>query len=77
MENVRKYMTIKMVTSHGDDPVNHYVKYTSQPESTIIYSEHLLGLHMTRAVVKLEKPIYMGQAILDLSKLIMYDWQYT
>ena len=32
---------------------------------------------MTNAVVKLEKPIYLGQSVLDLSKFIMYQWRYN
>ena len=32
---------------------------------------------MTNDVVKLEKPIYLGQAVLDLSKLIMHHWHYN
>ena len=49
MENVHKYVTIKMITPHLYDPVKKYLKYSSCPEyeSTIIYSQNLIGLCMT------------------------------
>ena len=79
MENVQKYVTIKIITPHLNDPVKKYIKYSSCPEyeSTVVYSKQLIGLHMTNTVVKLEKPIYLRQAVLDLSKFIMYQWHYN
>ena len=78
MENVRKYVTIKMVTPKVYDPAFKYIKYSSKPEyeSTIVYSENLIGLRMTTTCVELNKPIYLGMSILDISKLIMYKWRY-
>ena len=78
MENVRKYVTIKMVTPKVYDPSFKYIKYSSKPEyeSTIVYSENLIGLRMTTTCVELNKPIYLGMSILDVSKLIMYKWRY-
>jgi hypothetical protein len=41
-----------------------------------IFSEHMVGIHLERAKVKMVKPSYIGVAILDLSKTLMLDFHY-
>ena len=36
----------------------------------------LIGIHMLKDEIIMNKPIYCGQAILDLSKVLMYDFHY-
>jgi hypothetical protein len=73
MEDIRKHSTIKLITPQRYSPPSRYIKYSSRPEyeSTIVYSHNLIGLKMSKSCVTLNKPIYLGQAILDNSKLIM------
>ena len=41
-----------------------------------IYDENLVGVHMRLSKVKLNKPSYVGVAILDISKILIYDFFY-
>ena len=41
-----------------------------------ISSENFIAAHMRKTCVKLIKPIYLGQVILDLSKTLMYEFHY-
>ena len=41
-----------------------------------IFSENVVGVHMFKEKVVLDKPVYIGQAVLDYSKLQMYDLYY-
>ena len=36
----------------------------------------LMGCEMGKVEVVMNKPVYLGQAILDLSRLIMYEFHY-
>ena len=45
-------------------------------KSGIWFSENLMGCEMGKIKVVMNKPIYLGQAILDLSKLSMYEFHY-
>ena len=49
-------------------------KLTSEPNyhSTKCISKDLLVMEMKKTEVKINKPIYLGQAVLDLSKTLMY-----
>ena len=38
--------------------------------------ENLMGLSIKTCKIKMTKPVYLGQAILDLSKMIMYEFHY-
>ena len=42
-----------------------------------VFNDKLVGVHRHKTAVVLNKPIYVGAAILDLSKLLMYDFHYN
>ena len=73
MENVRKQREIKSVTI--DKRRNQLV---SEPNShtTKWFSENLLAIEMKKTKVNMNKPIYLGYSMLDLSKIVMYEFWY-
>ena len=73
MENVRKYRDIKLVTT--DKRRNQLV---SEPNfhTTKWFSENLLAIEMKKAKVKMNKPVYLGLSILEISKTLMYELWY-
>ena len=73
MENVRKHRDIKLVTT--DEKRN---KLVSEPNyhTTKRFSENLLAIEMKKTKVKMNKPIYLGMSILDISTTIMYKFLY-
>ena len=72
-ESVRKHRNIKLVTSKEG-----YLKAVMKPnfKSEVLFGENLMGCEMGKVKVVMNKPIYLGQAILDLSKIIMYEFHY-
>ena len=74
MENVRKYRDIKLVTA--DKRRNQLV---SEPNyhTTKCFSENLLAIEMKKTKVKMNKPIYLGLSILEISKTMMYEYWYN
>ena len=74
MENLRKRMNVKLV-NNGED----YVRCVSRPTfvSQKILSENLVAIHKVKPVLRLNKPIYVGFCVLELSKLFMYDFHYN
>ena len=73
MENVRNQRDIKIVTTN-----ERRSKLASEPNyhSTKYISKDLLIMEMKKTEVKMNKPIYLGQAILDISKTLMYEFWY-
>ena len=73
MENIRKHKDIRLITSR--EP---YLKTVMKPnfKSSICFSENLMSCEMGKTKVTLNKSVYLGQAILDLSKLVMYEFHY-
>ena len=73
MENVRKHRDIKLVTT--DEKRN---KLVSEPNyyTTKRFSENLLAIEMKKAKVKMNKPVYLGTSILDISKTLLYKLWY-
>ena len=43
---------------------------------SILFGENLMGCEMERMKVVMNKPVYLSQVILDLSKLVMYEFHY-
>ena len=73
MENIRKHRDIKLVTT--DKKRN---KLVSEPNyhMTNYISEDLSIIEMNKTKVKMNKPIYLGLSILDISKILMYEFWY-
>ena len=74
IENIRKHRDMKLVTT--DKSRNQLV---SEPNyhTTKHFSEHLLAIEMKKKTkVKMNKPIYLGMSILDISKTLMYEFWY-
>ena len=73
MENIRKHRNIKLVTAE-----ERYLKTIMKAnfKSGIQFDENLMGYEMGKINVKMNKPVYLGQAILDLSKIVMYEFHY-
>ena len=73
MENITKHRDIKLVISDKrrsilvSEPNYHTSKHIS---------EDLMIIEMKQVEVKMNKPIYLGQAILDISKTLMYEFWY-
>ena len=73
MENIRKHRNINLVTDRDT-----YLKIVKKPnfKSGVSFRENLMGCEMEKIKVVMNKPVYLGQAILDLSKLVMYESPY-
>lgn len=41
-----------------------------------IFNENLVAVHLNKTHVKMDKPICIGMSILELSKVLMYDFHY-
>ena len=74
MKNVRKHRDIKLVTT--DKRRNPLV---SEPNyhTTKWFSEKQLALEMKKTKVKMNKPIYLGLSILEISKTLIYEFWYN
>ena len=73
MENIRKHRNIKLVNDKEE-----YLKNVMKPsfKSGTLLGPDLMGSEMGKVRVVMKKPVYLGQAILDLSKTIMYEFHY-
>ncbi|KAF4521845.1 hypothetical protein B566_EDAN003719 [Ephemera danica] len=73
MENVRKRMDLELVLDSkrlAKCIASMYFK------DRVIYSENMSAVHFHKKKVVLDKPTYVGMAILDISKTLMYDFHY-
>lgn len=73
VENVRRRMNFRLVNNEES-----LLKFSSNPSFTqsIIFSNELVGVKLRKDQVTLNKPVFVGQAVLDLAKLEMYELFY-
>ena len=73
MENVRNHREVKLIVSEV-----RRKKLASEPNyhSCKVFSEDLMAIEMRKTSVFMDKPIPAGQAILDISKTLMYKLWY-
>ena len=73
MENVRKHRDIKLVKA--DKKRNKLVPEPNYHTMKLI-DDNLAIIEMRKVKVKMNKPIYLGLSILDISKITMYEFLY-
>ena len=74
IENIRKRQNVFLV-----DNREKASKLSCRPnfERLNIFDRNLVAIHLKKTEVYFNKPVYVGQAILDLSKLLMFDFHYN
>ena len=74
MENLRKRINVILVNNEKD-----FLKYTSKPTDIApkIFDKNYAAIHEIKPVLTLNKPIYVGFTVLELSKWLMYDFHYN
>ena len=70
MENMRKIRIIKTGKDFLNFPKSTYINHD-------IFAKNLVAIHEKKEVLKLNKPIYVGCTVLELSKLAMYTFYYN
>ena len=73
MENIRKHRDIKLVTT---DKKRSKLVSESNYHTINLISEDLSIIEMKKTKVKMDKPIYLGLSILEISKTLMYELWY-
>ena len=73
MENVRNRTNYKITSSK-----EQVSKLARSPLfiHRMLIGEDMYGVKMLHSKVKLDKPMYIGQAVLDYSKVVMYELFY-
>ena len=74
IENIRKRQNVMLIENKVKAQ-----KLASKPnfDRATIFDENLVAIHMKKTEIYFNKPIYVGQAILDLSKTLMFDFHYN
>ena len=71
MENVRKHGNIKLVTT---EKRRNYLAPEPNYHTSKFFIEHLLAIEMRKTEIIMNKPVYLGLSILDLSKTVMFEF---
>ena len=72
MENIRKHRNIKLVTTNKKRS-----KLVSEPNLELnLISENLSIIEMKKTKIKMNKPNYLGLSILEISKILIYEFWY-
>ena len=74
MENMRKRVKMRVVKNEKD-----IIKYTSKPTyvNHKIYRKKIIVIHEKKISLTLNKPIYVGFTVLEISKWEMYNFHYN
>ena len=76
MENLRKRVDVKLVRSSEENKLRKLIASPAFARYEI-FDNDLAAIHMHKRKLVLNRPIYMGACILDLSKQLMYDFYYN
>ena len=73
MDNLRKRTDVTLINNAKDN-----IGYTCKPSfvSQKIFNKNFVSIHKIKTVLTLDMPIYIQLSILDLSKLLMYEFHY-
>lgn len=74
MESVRRRMKMELVSCS-----RRIQKLINKPtfKNCTLYGENLAAITQENKIIKFNKPIYIGFAVLEVSKWLMYDYHYN
>ena len=73
MENVRKHRDIKLVATERR---RNYLVSDANYHTAKFFMELLLAIEMKKAQILMNKPVYLGLSIPELSKILMHEFWY-
>ena len=76
MENLRKRVDVKLVRAGEDDRLRRLIASPSYARANI-FDDDLAAIQMHKSRLVLNRPVYVGMSVLDLSKHLMYDFYYN
>ena len=71
IENVRKHRNINLVRTERR---RYYLVSELNYHTAKVFTDNLLTVKMKKTQITLNKPVYLGLSILDLSKAVMYEF---
>ena len=74
MENIRNRQNVRLATTW-----EQVEKLINKPsfKRVEIFTDNFCAVHLNKESIKMDKPIYVGTSVLDLSKYLMYDYFYN
>ena len=73
MGNIQKHRDIKLVATERRQ---NYLVLEPNYYTTTFFTENLQALEIRKTQVLMNKPVYLGLPILDLSKTVMFEFQF-
>ena len=73
MENLRKRVDVKLARSHEEDKLRRLIASPAFARANI-FDDDLAAIQVHKSRLVLNRPVYVGMSILDLSKHLTYDF---
>lgn len=77
MENVRKRSVVKLANKWRGKYGAEYLISKPNFQSCSIFTEDLVAIQLRKLEVTIDKPLYIGLCVLDLSKIVLYEFWYN
>ena len=56
--------------------IRNYLVFEPNYQTTKFFKKNLLAIEIKNKEIRMNKPVYLGRLILELSKILMYDFWY-
>ena len=82
MDDLVFVKTIKNIIKHGNIKLirikrkSHHLASEPNYHTKNLFSEKLLSIEIRQSEAVMNKPVYLGQPVLDISKIAMYEFLY-
>ena len=76
MENLRKRVNVNLVRADEEDKLRRLIASPAFARANI-FDDNLAAIQVHKSRLVLNRPVYVGMSVLDLSKQLMYDFYYN